>query len=566
MPGQVRGVDRVLRWRRQRGAVPLLVTSVILVVLIAPALAVMIWTSVTASGSGITTGSASFAAFGQNLVSGNSGSFFLDTLEFAIPATAVGLGIGLFLAVAVERLRIPGARVGAYLVVFLGFATPGMLRVVGWVFLLGGRFGLLNRILHTNVDIESLWGMVLVEGLFWAPVAFLLLDGPFRNFNEELVEAAGVTGAGPLTRFRRIAIPLLRPAMLSVGILLTIGCVQAFEVPLFLGVPAHVETVTASIYISLGNEVLPQYGPAASYGVVLVLLLGVLLVAYLRSTSVASRFQTVSGRGFRAARYRPGERRWWRYPCAGLVWAFVLLEAIPVAFITVSSFIRNIGSSTMSLTLSNYSDLSASQGLVGSVVHSLVVAAVAATATVVLSLVVAWLRIRTSVAGRSLLAFFVSLPLVVPGIVVGLAYLLLALRLHLPIYGTVWIFVLAYVVEFVPYGLRYSEPALVQLAPDLEEQAVISGAGRFDVARRVLLPLLSTTVIGTWIFVFLLASRELGASSLLYTAKSQVVATQILDLWQNGNLGVLSAFGTIVLVASVSVAGAMYGLTRRFAW
>ncbi len=165
--------------------------------------------------------------------------------------------------------------------------------------------------------------------------------------------------------------------------------------------------------------------------------------------------------------------------------------------------------------------------------------------------------------GRALLDQLASLPLVFSGVVLGLAVLILYVRSPLPVYGTVWILVIAYVTAFLPYGLRYAHPGLLQIAPELEESGSMSGARWAQVFRKIVIPLLVPALFAAWVFVFLISLRELSAAALLYTAQSPVIATKMLDLWTNGNVNQVSAFGAIVSALSITLAIAAYRVVRR---
>jgi iron(III) transport system permease protein len=144
-----------------------------------------------------------------------------------------------------------------------------------------------------------------------------------------------------------------------------------------------------------------------------------------------------------------------------------------------------------------------------------------------------------------------------------LAVLILYVRSPVPVYGTIWILVIAYVTGFLPYGLRYAHPGLLQIAPELEESGQMSGARWAHVFRKIVIPLMMPALFAAWVFVFLISLRELSAAALLYTAQTPVIATKMLDLWQNGNVNQVSAFGSIVSVLSITLALVAYRVVRR---
>jgi iron(III) transport system permease protein len=183
---------------------------------------------------------------------------------------------------------------------------------------------------------------------------------------------------------------------------------------------------------------------------------------------------------------------------------------------------------------------------------------------VLLGAAASWFNVRQRGLGVALTDWLLGLPLVFPGVVLSLAMLVFYLHFPLPVYGTLWVLVLAYVPTFTPYAVRYVQPALMQIHRELEESAFVSGARPPTMFRRVLGPLLTPSLAGAWIFICLITIRELAVAALLYTAHTPVVATQLLDMWTNGNITQVSAFGTIVTVLSILVALPVYRVSRRY--
>jgi iron(III) transport system permease protein len=156
-----------------------------------------------------------------------------------------------------------------------------------------------------------------------------------------------------------------------------------------------------------------------------------------------------------------------------------------------------------------------------------------------------------------------SAPLVVPGIVLGVAVLLFYLYVPIPFYGTIWIIVVAFVAAYSPYGMRYLKPAFLSVSVELEEAARVSGARQPSVFRKVLLPLTSNAALGTGLYVFFGSFRELAIPAMVVTAATPVLATQLLDTLVNGNLNIVSALGTFIMAVSVLAAIGAFRLTTR---
>jgi iron(III) transport system permease protein len=379
-----------------------------------------------------------------------------------------------------------------------------------------------------------------------------------------LEEAAAMSGASTWQTIRRVSAALSLPSVLSVLMLTFIRSVQAFEVPLLLGVPASTNTLTTEVYLSTNAGILPDYSSSGAYGVLLLVLLALMVTLYGRATRRASSFATITGKAFRP---RVVDLRRGRFVAMAVIFAIIALQFLPLIAIVFASLIPTFGLSTPiweQLTLANYQRVMGNPALIASVQNSVVIGMVSATLVMALAAVVVWVIVRGRVRGGGLLDQLGSLPLVLPGVVLGVAILVLYLRSPVPVYGTIWILVIAYVTAYLPYGLRYAHPAVLRIHPELEESAQLSGASWGAVFGRVVLPLMLPALFAGWIFIFLISIRELSLAALLYTPRSPVIATAMLDLWRNGNVNQATAFGTIVGLISITLAIITYRVSRRF--
>lgn len=565
-PGAFLGPAGAQAPRLERLRLPHVLLIAVLAYLVLPPLVVMVVTSFGSEG-GLTEGlSVSLRAYRSVVTGPRFPGLVANTLVFAAGSSALGLVVGAAMAWIVARTNAIGKRL-AYAITFIGFALPGMLWVIGWVLLLGPENGMLNQLgRHVFghgfvLDVESMPGLIVVEALLWVPMVFFMLVGPFSSMDPSLEEAGMVAGARRSRVLQKVTLPLLRPSLYSVLLLLLIRSLQAFEVPLFIGTPGGVRVVSSEIFLDLRESYTPDYSAAAAYSTLLLVVLAGALLAYSTVIRNASRFQTVSGKSSLARLHDLGRLRW--LPGAFLV---VLLAAyiLPVVVMVLTAFSGRAGAVLSTFSTSAFQQMTRFPGLTSSVVHSLIVALVTACVVVVLGSVGAWLTVRTGSRLNWCLEQLFGLPLVVPGIVLGLSLLLFYLYVPIPLYGTLWIIVLAYVTAFATYGMRYLQPALIQIGAELEEAAVVGGARWWAVWRRVLLPLLAPALLGAFLFVFFHSFRELSAAALLYTGDTSVVSTQLLDMWTNGNLNVLSAFGSIVTAVSIACGALVYLLGRRW--
>jgi len=542
----------------------------ILVVLVVPPILMLVRSSLVVGERVGREGVLSLGAYATILSSPSLPSLIGGTLTFAIGSTLAGLVLGGSLAWCTERTNAPFKQL-VYAATFVSFAVPGILRTIGWILILGPRTGAVNQlfraIFRTDavlLDVFSMPAMILVEGIVWIPVVFLMMSASFRSMDPALEEAAFVSGAGIWPTLRRITAQLALPAVLSVVVLTFIRSVQAFEVPLLLGVPAKIYVLTTEVYLNVQGQPVPDYSYSSAYGVLLLAFLTVCIYLYSRATRHAARYATITGKGFRPRLTDLGRGR---YVAGAFILAAVSLQFLPVAYIVFASFLPSFGSRGSlweQLTLNNYAIVFRNSAILLSVQNSLAIGVISATTVVLITALAAWVMVRTRIRSRAVLDQVASLPLVIPGVVLGVAILTLYLRSPLPIYGSIWILVVAYATSYLPYAIRYAHPALLQIHPELEESAQLGGANWGHVFGRIVIPLLLPAMFAGWIFVFLISLRELAVAALISTPKSPVIATMMLELWQNGNVNQVSAFGALVALLSIVLAVVTYRFSRRW--
>lgn len=492
-----------------------------------------------------------------------------NSVAFAIGSAAVALLFGALLAWIVERTNAP-LKFLAYLTTIISLGTPYVLYVTAWLFLLG-RVGPINDLyrLMTGstgvlINVNSLGGMVLIEGFLWSPLVFLLLSATFRTSNPEFEEAARMSGASVWDTIRRITLKLALPAVVALAILVFIRAFEGFEVPALVGLPGDVNVLTTDIYLALKDTVPPNAGRASAFSVFLLVAVAVLLAFYSRVSKNAERFHTVTGKGFRARPFDLGLGRW----VAGgiIVLNFLLILVLPnmvLLWASVLPFFQSFKWSAVKLfTLDNYAAVLNSPFYLDLVWNTLFLAAASATFVMALTLVVGWLSVRRRPGGWAL-DQLATVPLIFPGIVLGTAVMQIYLSVPIPIYGTIWIILIAYVIRYLPYGMRYSYSGMLQIHRELEEAAGICGANGWETLRRVVLPLMMPAVASGWLFIFLLSARILALPILLAGPDSQTVAVAMFDMWTNGQGTELAAMGLLWTLLMTVIASGFYFLSRR---
>ena len=495
---------------------------------------------------------------------------FLNTFYFSIGSALLATLLGGSIAWIVVRTDSPLRGLG-YFTAFASFGTPFILYTIGWLLLLG-KAGPVNYWLKFLLDqtgpvvnVYSMFGMILIESLLWSPFVFLMLAAAFRSMDPSLEEASAACGARVWQTMRRISLRLMLPAFFSVMLLIFIRSFESFEIPALVGLPGDIRVLTTSIYLD-AQKLPPRYGSAGAFSVLLMVVVAATLYFYFRLTREGDRYQTVTGKGYRPTLINLG---CWRYLAgAGLVVYSIVLLVLPFLIILWASLLPYYMQPSLEgltkLTLKNYATALHFHKITDAIKNSVLLGLGSASFVMVLTLLASWLLVRTRIRGRWLLDLMTTLPLLFPGIVMGLAILRFYLFVPIPVYGTLWILLIAFVTRYIPYGIRYTHSGLLQLHKELEEASYVSGASWFSSMRRIILPLMTPSFLGGWIFIFLLSAKELSMSVLLVSPQTPVVSVAIFELWENAQVGELAAFGVIWTTILVAVAILYYAFARRY--
>jgi iron(III) transport system permease protein len=559
-------------WQRRRiGQTSLLalIFGVVLAVLVLPPAIILVTRSVSVTNPDASVGGFTLHHFIRFFTNPKLLGSLFNSLIFAVFSTITGLLFGGTLAWLVERTntRFKGL---AYLTTIISMGTPYILYVSAWLFLLGrsGPFNDLWRQLsgahRPLLDPYSLPGMILIEGFLWSPLVFLLMSSTFRSANAEMEEAARMSGASVFQTIWSISIKLAKPAILALALFVFIRAIEAFAVPLLVGMPGNVNVLTTDVYRSIKETIPPDLGYASAYSVVLLTIVAILLHFYGRLSRNAGRYSTVTGKGYRPRPFDLGRYRWVGDALVLFNFCIVLLlPLLALLWLSLLPYMRAIRFSAIAqFSLANYVTVIHSDYYRTLALNTLIVAAVAATVGMILAFFVGWLSARRRPGGQ-ILDQLATVPLVFPGVVMGVAFLMIFLAVPIPIYGTIWALTIAYTVRYLPYGLRYTYTGVLQIHKELEEAAGASGATPLQALRRVVAPLLSPAIISGWLFIFLIATKELDVAVLLSGPSSQVVAVGMFDLWVNGQGGELAAFGLIWAGVMTLVASTFYFVAQK---
>lgn len=499
------------------------------------------------------------------------GTSLVNTVLFAIGSAVVAITLGVVQSLIVERTNTPGRRY-MFLAAVLSLGIPHVLYVVAWLLLLG-RAGPVNDLIGLlrgagagpTLDVYSMWGMVVIEGVGFTPLTFLLMSAVLRSTDAAFEEAAMMSGAGPLLTFRTITLRLGLPGILALLLLIFIRAFESFEVPALVGLAGNVSVLTTDIYQASKNSSMPDYGGSGAYSVCLLLMVVLLLVWHHRLSRNARQFQTITGKGYRPRVIDLGRGR---YLAAGLLLVtFLLVTVLPVAMLVFTSlqpFYEGLTLESFSrFSFDNYAEMLAPGSFRDSIVNTLTLGAATATAVVPLTALCAWLAVRRK-PGAWLLDQIATAPLIFPAIVMSVAFLQVFVNLPIPLYGTLISVVIASSTRFLPYGMRYAYAGILQIHEDLEDAARTAGAGSAFVFIHVVLPLISAALASCWLFVFLLAVQNVPLPLMLVGPGTEVVAVTLFDLWQNGQVTELAAMGVLWVVLMLVVSVCFYFTARHY--
>ncbi len=496
----------------------------------------------------------------------------VSSLIFAAGSTALAVPLGTALAYLVVRTDLPfkGLMFAASLVPLI---IPGILHTVSWIFLASPRIGIYNQLLLDKIpgaprlNIFSMPGMIVVEGLHLTPLIFLLMVAAFRSMDPSLEESALMSGARLPTIIRKVTLPLVRPALYASTLIMAVRALEAFEVPALLGIPGGIWVFTSRIWSALKGFP-ARYGEAGAYAMSLLVLTSAGVYLHSRLSRRGKQFQTVTGKGFRPHPIRLGP---WKPAAAIFMMLYfviaVIMPLLVLIYVSTQRFYSVPSLETISnSTLENFRYTFTRDQSLRALRNSFMLGIGSATAVMFVTAIASWLVVRTKARGRWLVDNLATLPLVIPGLVMGVALLFTYLRLPIPIFGTIWILFVAYFTRYMPYGMRYASTSMYQIGGELEESAQVCGASWWKTFRRVNLPLLVPGLVAGWIYIVMVSVRELSSSILLYSPGNEVLSVVIWEQWENGQftelaaLGVVMVVGLVILVAVAKKLGAQIGV------
>jgi iron(III) transport system permease protein len=483
----------------------------------------------------------------------------ITTVILSVSASLACCAVGAPLAWFVARTDMP-LRGTVRALMTASFVTPPFLGAIAWELLAAPNSGLLNQAYRALTggeadrylfNIYTLPGLIFVTSCYTTPYVFVLIANALERIPGDLEDASAILGGRKWVTARRVTLPLALPALLAGALVAFLQAMTLFGAPAILALPAGFHTMTTKIWSLFQYPPKPELAAAASLPL---LILTVLLLRGQHLVLGRRGYAVVGGRQGDARIVRLGAWKW-------VALAFALVVLLNPVFLPYGALLNAAFSRVPSqlvgaanLTLHNFEfvfyELSATRLAFR---NTLILCTLAATIGTAIALVVAYLTSRQAIAFHRALGFLATAPVAVPGIVLGVGLFLTYTRPPFVLYGTLWILLIAFVTIVMPSAYQQLQSAFRSVSPDLEEASRILGATRLSTIGRITAPLLRTSVIATWCFIFVGVIRELSAAIMLFTSETKVISVLIFDLNESGDLGAIAVLGLIMLAITFAV-------------
>lgn len=499
-----------------------------------------------------------------------------NTVIFSITATIVAMVIGLPIAWLTERTTLPG-KSWIYVIMTLGLLIPGIYTAMGWVFMAHERIGFVNRwavqifgFSEAPLNIATPIGMGFVQGMSLAALGFILTAQMFRAMNPSLEEAASIHGLGFFSTLRRITLPLAMPAILAAVIYIVVIGIATFDIPAIIGLGSRVYLLSTYIFLKTnpGDEELAQHGITAALGVMMIGVAILLTWWYSRILRKGDQYGVVTGKGYRPNLIDIG--KW-----SKAAWGFIILylfasKVLPLILIGYTAFIPYLAPPSAKMfslmTLDPILEEIDWELVLRGMENTFLLVLTVPLATLVVAFAVSWLIIRSKSRVRYLLEFGAFLPHALPEIILAISALLLALFMLediVPLYGSVTLIAIVYVITRISFATRAINSALLQIHKELEEAAHTAGLSPIRTSWRILVPLLRPTLMSVWIWSAILVYRELTVAVFLVGHDNITLPAVIWSYWQSGAVNLAAGVTLVMTVLLIPLILLFWWFGRR---
>jgi iron(III) transport system permease protein len=492
---------------------------------------------------------------------------FGNTVLVAVAATVIAIVVGFVMGWILSRTNVPGRQVFEQLMALPYYVTP-LMGALAWSLLGSPSGGFLNQAWRAAggsghlIDINSAWGIAWVMALFEGSVAFVMIGAVMKSMDPALEEASQVVGAGRARTMLKVTLPLVIPGVLGATVFVFAEMLGSFSAALVLGLPSRFYVVTTAMY-QLVSQYPPRFPTAAAMGVSLFAVMFVMIWLYRRIVR-GGHYATITGKAFRPRVMRVGRLRWLLFALCLLYLAVaVVLPVLTLASASVQRLATALVPARATLTLANYATALSLDAVRSALWNSLLLGWGTATIGVGVMALLSWLIYRSRLPGAGAIEYLLMFPQAVPRLVFAFGMLWAWLIFPLPIYGTLWLLLIAYLTVFLPLGLRTISGVILQVDRTLEESAQMCGAGWGYRMRTVTLPLLRPGLVAAWLLLFIASVRELGASILLMGPKAKVITPAIVESWFSTSTELTAAMALLQTLAVAIALVLLFTVARR---
>lgn len=500
-----------------------------------------------------------------------------NTFLFAGGALVVSFALSITFAWLIERTDLP-LRGTLFVVIIASIGLPNVIAGIAYALLLNPSNGLINIFLRSILGMEgasgplnayTLPGMIFVQGITLVPVTYLLVAAAFRAMDTAMEDAGSTSGAPYRTVMRRITLPLLTPALLAALVYQFVTVIESFDIPLVLGLRGGVPVLSTTVFVETQpSGGLPNYGLASAYALLLLVVAIGPLLLYNKVLGRGDRYATISGTSYLPRRIRLGA---WKVPAVILSLSFIfisfVLPAVVMIWTSLQPFYAVPSADSISrISLDAYVDVLTGPRLQRAVINTVILGVSTGLGAMALGLLVSWILVRTRSRFRFVLDVLAFTPHAMPGVLIGLSVLLIYLILPLPLYGTIWIIVIALGTQYISIATRLMSSGIAQIKNELEEAGAVSGAPWGAVIRRIVLPLVLPAFLNGFLLVFLLAIKNLTLALILFSPESVVMSTLVWHYWDlSADTASTAVVGTMMVVITLSLSIIIRRLNRETA-
>lgn len=471
-------------------------------------------------------------------------SFFITPLS-----TLTVLCLGYIFAYAQHYTNMPGKRVFKFFAL-LPILSPPFIIALSWI-LLFGPHGFITNFLGIRWNIFGWRGLWMVQSIAFFPYAYLLIAGVLEGIDSNLEFAAGNLGANGLRTFWSITLPLSSPGLVNAALMVAIGVFSDFGNPILIagGWPVLPTEIYRRV---IGYNDLE--GAAALCAVLLVSTLILFLVA--RKGLSSRSYVTITGSAIQTEKPLVGGITKWLL--FGFCSFFSLLILLVYGTLAVGAFTETWGVN-WSLTLKYWRVLRGSSGLP----NNLLLALLAGLGASFFSLFASCFIYKRRFVGKQFWDFVTLLPTAIPGIFLGIGFLLAFNTPPFVLTGGLVIMVLSLLVWNIPLAYQANIAILEQIGPEIEEAALNLGASLMRAFGNVTVPLLRTSFLSSFTMGFLRAVTNLSIVIFLISPGQTTATVQILGSVRYGELGIAAVLATALFATALLIVGMMSFLTKK---